>query len=109
MATFKYRIVERAFKEGQVLDPNTPPVAEDNPQGLFVSQEVYVSRALVPADEATTKAVAALKEEHDAHYNKAAPISSEEAASLREEVGVLKAQLADAIGALKQAAKQKQS
>jgi hypothetical protein len=108
MATFKYRIKERAFKEGLVLDPGSPPVDKDtNPQGLFITQEVYVSRALEPADEATRKAVDALKVEHAAHYDKAAPISSEEAASLREEVGVLKSQLADAIGALKQAAKSK--
>jgi len=101
---FKYRIVERCFKEGLVLDPHSPPVGEDNPRGLFLSQELYCSRALAPADEQTEKAVAALKKEHEAVYEKEAPISAQEAASLREEVGALKAQLAEAVGALKQAA-----
>jgi hypothetical protein len=88
--TYKYRVVERAFKENQLLDPAQMP--EDS-QGIFQSAEVYNSRALVPFDDVTRAAVEKLKEEHDQIRNTAAPISRDESSELRKRIAELEANL----------------
>lgn len=84
--TYTYRVKERAFKENILLDPEHMP--EDS-MGLFQSSELYNSRALEPADDATRKAVEKLKEEHDQIRNQEAPISRDESAELRKRIAEL--------------------
>lgn len=100
---YKYKVIDRCFKENALMTP----LDAKGQLVTFESETVYVSRALEPANEETAKAVEAQKIIHAAHYKKAAPISNEEAADLRTEVTDLKAQLAEAIGMLKQAAASK--
>lgn len=88
--TYKYRVIERAFKENQLLDPEHMP--EDS-GGFFQSAEVYNSRALEPADDVTKAAVDQLKAEHDQVRNQAAPISRDESAELRQRIAELEAGL----------------
>ncbi|HEY2848355.1 MAG TPA: hypothetical protein VGI97_00630 [Gemmatimonadaceae bacterium] len=86
--TYTYRVVERAFKENMLLDPSAMP---EGSGGLFQSAELYNSRALVPADDATQAAVDKMKDEHDHLRNKAAPISRDESAELRQRIAELEA------------------
>lgn len=95
--TYKYKVIERTFKENLLMKEGEP----------FESTTLYNSRALVAADDVTAEAVRKLKAEHEAHYKKAAPISNDESGRLRDEVAELKATLAEALGALKQAAASK--
>lgn len=91
---YKYKVVERCFKEGKLMIEGE----------AFESSELYNSRALEAADEMTAKAVEKLAGEHSALRKKVEPITNTEAEHLRGEVADLKAQLAEALGALKQAA-----
>lgn len=89
--SYTYVVVERAFKENLLLDPEK--MGEDNPRRLFVSRHVYNSRALRPFDDVTKAAVDQLKAEHDQIRNREAPISRDESAELRQRVAELEASL----------------
>jgi hypothetical protein len=88
---YRYKVIDRCFKENLLMVP---------PQ-LFVTGQVYNSRGLEPADEVTKQATEKLKKEHAAFYK----TTPGDAFAIVQENADLKAQLAEAIAALKAAAK----